>query len=153
MTDRPKKQKYPSLSKRKQDELLAPILGEKPTLTRKLAKRIKQGLFDFIPALKPPETLDEYIGKEIRTNCFDESGQFITQDGPVVTIESIVGSGFYPTRFEINGEHHVVILDFYHQMNGEKIDDQSIKDFDETTFEVEKATTAPIVKEVQNEIH
>lgn len=150
---KPKKQKYPTLTKRKQDEILAPILGEKPTLTRKLAKRIKQGMFDLIPALKPPETLKEYLGRQVRLNTFDDQGVFISKEGPTVIIESIVGSMPYPTRFEINGEHHVVILDFYHQMNGEEIDEVSIKDFDQTTFEVEKETTAPRVKEVQNESH
>ena len=151
---KPKKQKYPSLSKRKQDEILAPILGEKPSLPRKLAKRIKQGVTTLIPALKPPPTLDEYIGREIRVNVFDEStSEYLHKEGESVVIESIKGSGMYPSRFEINDKHWVVILDFYGQINGEEMDEESLKAFDGMTYEVKPAVTAPIVKEDKNEIH
>lgn len=79
--------------------------------------------------IDPPKDKDllNCIGKMVRT-----------MDGEVVLIQSIVGSAIYPTRYEVNGSHHVVILDFWRQMNHDRsITDEQVKAFDEMVFEVE----------------
>lgn len=93
---------------------------------------LKQDLTDkalkFFKVKAPQDNeLLKYLGKTVRT-----------MDGEVVLIQQICGSIFYPTRFEINGEHHVVILDFYRQMNKDRsITDEMVKEFDEMVHEVE----------------
>lgn len=90
------------------------------------AQRVK-GKLKKVAAPKDSD-LSKCIGKMVRT-----------MDGEVVLIQTIVGSQTYPTRFEINGAHHVVILDFYRQMNHDRsITDEQVKEFDEMTFEVER---------------
>jgi hypothetical protein len=76
-----------------------------------------------------PKDLSDFHGKTMRM-----------MDGETVKIETIVGSMFKPTRFEVNGKHHIVILDAYRQLTGDKsITQEMIDAFDEMHCEsVEK---------------
>ncbi len=74
------------------------------------------------------KALNKSIGKQI-----------VTMEGETVTIETIVASLVKPTRFEINGKHHIVMLDFYKQLGDAKdITQDMIDKFDELEFHVEK---------------
>lgn len=101
------------LSDKEKDKLLAPLLQQEPT--------------EFYKIKKPKEDFSKYLGRPLR--CMD---------GETVTIEKIVGSLVYPTRFEINSTHHIVILDFYKQMNHDKsITEDQINAFDKMDHFVE----------------
>lgn len=95
---------------------------ESKQLPKEQATKILYDAF-HVPA---PSDLQEYIGKQVK--CMD---------GETVTIEKIVGSAIKPSRFEINGKHHIVMLDFYGQINGEEIPQEEIDAFDEVEFHVE----------------
>jgi len=72
-----------------------------------------------------PKDLSDFIGKTLRM-----------MDGEMVKVETIVGSMFKPTRFEVNGKHHIVILDAYRQLTGDKSITQDMIDaFDEMVVE------------------
>lgn len=81
-------------------------------------------------AVKPAKNeMDKFLGKTLTMMC-----------GTPVLIEKIVGSVFRPTRFEVNGLYHIVILDAYKQLNRDQsITPQMIRDFDEAVHFVEKA--------------
>lgn len=75
---------------------------------------------------KDQAALDKYIGRTIKT-----------MDDIMVKIDRIVPSFAKPTRYEINGAHHVVMLDFYKQVNKDKsITQAQIDAFDAIEFEV-----------------
>lgn len=82
---------------------------------------------------KNQAALDKYIGRTIKT-----------MDGLLVKIERIVPSFAKPTRYEINGNHHVVMLDFYKQVNNDKsITQEQIDAFDAIEFEVKRKDNKP----------
>lgn len=83
----------------------------------------------YFKVRKPKQDeLLQYIGKKIHT-----------MEGETVTIETIVRSNPFPTRFEINHKYFVVILDFYRQMiKNTGITDDQVKAFDEMEHYVEK---------------
>lgn len=85
--------------------------------------------FKPVQAIKS-HNLEEFIGRTLN----------ITIDQPVggrpVTVETIIGSRIKPTRFEINHEHWIVILDAYKQLNNDRsISPEQIKAFDESVME------------------
>ncbi len=82
--------------------------------------------FKLIKAEKPSkEALKAFIGK-----------QLVMMDGTPVTVETIQGSMIKPTRFEVNHEHHIVILDAYKQLHKDKSITQDMIDaFDESVIE------------------
>jgi hypothetical protein len=91
------------------------------------------------------------IFKEIQAEKPDDLSCFVgrtltSMDGSRVKVERIVGSMVKPTRFEINGMYHIVILDAYKQLNNDKsITQAMIDDFDKMVVEhIEKvAPEAP----------
>ena len=99
-------------------------------------------------AKKPKGSFDEYVGRSI-----------VCMDGKAHTIVTMVGSMVKPTRFEINGEQHVVILDFYKQINNDtSITQEDVDQFDAMEHEVVSNTTkrapnlklAPLTGDAQN---
>lgn len=63
-----------------------------------------------------------------------------TKERRPVTVEAIRANLTHPTKFEIDakGETYLIsMLDFYAQVNGEKITQEEIELFDQTTFEVD----------------
>ena len=77
---------------------------------------------------KEQAQLEKYIGREVKT-----------MDGGLVTITKIIPSFVKPTRYEINGLYHIVMLDFYKQMNGDtSITQEQIDQFDAIEFEVKR---------------
>lgn len=86
-----------------------------------------------------PQSLEKYYGKTVKV-----------MSGEMVTIEKILPSFAKPTRYEINGEHHVVMLDFYKQMNNDKsITQADIDAFDKIEYEVVRKPTTKSLIEVQ----
>lgn len=81
-----------------------------------------------------PGDLKEYVGRFVQVKLPDGNKK-------LVEIERIMGSVAYPTRFEIvsKGEHyHIIMVDFFAQMNGEYISDEDVKAFDEQQFLVKR---------------
>lgn len=88
--------------------------------------------FRPIKAVKPSDKLSEFIGKELLITIGQPEG------GKRVIVETIQGSMIkeYVTRFEVNHEHHIVILDAYKQLNKDhSITPEDIEAFDQTTVE------------------
>lgn len=82
---------------------------------------------------KDQKALEKYIGRKLTT-----------MEGNKVTITSILPSFVRPTRYEINGKFHVVMLDFYKQMEGDtSITQEQIDAFDAIEFEVKQTTPEP----------
>lgn len=82
---------------------------------------------------KKPKDLKEFIGKEL-----------VMMDGSTVIVNTIVGSMIKPTRYEVNHEHHIVILDAYKQLNKDKSITQDMIDaFDQMIVEDIKKWDAP----------
>lgn len=72
--------------------------------------------------------MKKYLGRAVRV-----------MTGEIVTIKTIQASLVKPTRFEINGEHHVVMLDFFKQMNNDhSITQEQINEFDNIEAHVER---------------
>lgn len=72
--------------------------------------------------------LEKYIGRTVKV-----------MTGELVQIERIVPSFIKETRYEINGKYHIVMLDFYKQVNGDaSITQKQIDAFDEIQFEVKQ---------------
>lgn len=60
-------------------------------------------------------------------------------EGEMVTIETIQPSVVRPTRYEINGKYHIVMLDFFKQMNKDKsITQDQIDAFDNIEYEIKR---------------
>ena len=97
--------------------------------------------FKGVKAIKPAHNeAEKFIGKTLMISIGEPEPK------PVV-VETIVGSVFKPTRFEINGRYHIVILDAYKQLNHDKsITPDMIQAFDEAVHWVEKQTS-PIPQE------
>ena len=82
--------------------------------------------FKPIKAIKPKDDLKEFVGKTLMI------------EGKPVVVETIVGSMIkeFVTQFEVNGEHHITILDAYRQLHGDtSITDDMVKAFAETSVE------------------
>lgn len=105
-------------------------------------QKVTQAIQGKLKKIDPPKDKDllKCIGKMVRT-----------MEGEVVLIQSIVGSAIFPTRYEVNGAHHVVILDFWRQMNHDRsITDEQVKAFDEMIFEVEPASEPKKLSAIDN---
>lgn len=79
-----------------------------------------------------PTDLKEYVGRFVRVK--DDAGKPV-----VIEIERVVGSLAHTTRFQIDSKgksYTISMLDFYAQMNGEKVSDEEIDLFEQTTFEI-----------------
>lgn len=89
----------------------------------------------WVMAVDKPEDIDvlKHIGKWVKVSM--PNG-----DRKGIEIMDIKGNMTYPTKFEIHtkdgNSYFISMLDFFAQMNGEKIDDATIQLFDETQFEV-----------------
>lgn len=68
----------------------------------------------------------KYIGRSVKV-----------EDGSRVKIETLSHSFAYPNKIAVNENHLLHYLDFFGQMNGEKISKQDIEDFDKS-IELEK---------------
>lgn len=64
---------------------------------------------------------EKYIGRSVKL-----------EDGSRVKIKTLVHSFAYPNKIVVNEDHFVHYLDFFGQMNGEKISKQDIEDFDQS---------------------
>lgn len=90
--------------------------------------KLNQFKFRTAPSMDTKELLRKYQGRKLRT-----------MDGQVVNIETILPSMVRPTRYEINGKHHIVMLDFFKQMNNDdSITQEQIDQFDNIQFEVKR---------------
>lgn len=89
-----------------------------------------------------PDDLKQFIGKTLL--MMPEPG---TNHRESVTVETIKGSVFKQSRFEINGMHHIVMLDAYKQLhNDESITQEDIDAFDEMIVEsVERILPADVI--------
>ncbi len=75
-----------------------------------------------------------YIGRAVRVK--DDDGNL-----RVIECEEILGSLRWPTKFQINyrdKSYLISMLDFFAQMNGERVSEDEIKAFDDTVFFVEE---------------
>jgi hypothetical protein len=86
-------------------------------------------IFKPVKAEKPKANFfNQFIGRTLTT-----------MSGERVLVERCVGSMVKPTRLEINGTHHVVILDAMRQITpGTGITDEDVQAFDEMVHHVEK---------------
>ena len=73
--------------------------------------------------------LKDYVGRACKVTT-DEGIE------KVVEIEVAAFSKAHPTKLVINGNHFISALDFFAQMNGERMEKAWIEAFDETVFEV-----------------
>ncbi len=75
---------------------------------------------------KLDDYLQQFVGLKVKT-----------MEGPTVYIESITGNKWKPTRYVINNEFNVVILDFHRQMlKDNSITDEMVYLFDQIEHEV-----------------
>lgn len=83
---------------------------------------------------KPDDiALKKFIGRSVRVK--DDNGKH-----HVIEIEDLQGNIAHPSKFQINtrGKSYLIsMLDFFAQMNGEKVSEEEIKAFDETVFHVD----------------
>lgn len=89
--------------------------------------------------INKPEDLDilRHVGRSVRVEDPD------TKKEVVVEIEEIKGSLRYPTKFQITAKdkwYLISMLDFFAQMNGEKISSEEVALFDATTFEIKESS-------------
>lgn len=88
--------------------------------------------------VSPPDMKD-YIGRYCKVN--KEDNPEMPTDDLIIECEEILGSVIYAHRFQINckGKSYLIsMLDFFAQMNGEKIAPEDIKAFNETQFHVQE---------------
>ncbi len=80
-----------------------------------------------------PTDLKEYIGRTVRVET--EKGVF-----KLVEIKEVLGSLVHQTKLQIETEKDgsclISALDFFAQMNGEKVSREEIEAFDETSMHV-----------------
>lgn len=96
----------------------------------------------------PIPEIKQYIGRFIKVT--DDNHQ-----DRIVEIEKILGNLTHKHMFEIHAKGHaylVSMLDFYAQMNGEKVSQEEIAAFNETTFEVTPNNPEKIVKEFKDKL-
>jgi hypothetical protein len=85
---------------------------------------------------------NEFTEKGIRAKVPNEQNFLgmrfkIREEGGIeVKAKSITKMQIRPTHYLINDTHPISILDFYHQVEGEEVDPEMLKLFNEQTFEV-----------------
>lgn len=89
---------------------------------------------NWVMAVDHPDKIavEQYIGRGVIVQ--DDRG-----NDKGIVIERIMGNLTKPNKFEIvaKGQHYLIsMLDFFGQMNGERLDKEMIKQFDETQFDV-----------------
>lgn len=83
---------------------------------------------NFVLKYEIPD-LKRYTGRSVKVRDDDHREH-------VVEIQHLVGSLAYPTKLQINGRFLISALDFFGQMNGEKIPQEQIDLFEKTVFDI-----------------